>query len=117
MPDSLKWFPGLGDLLKVRGIRKLGVVVPSEYSYSRSDSFDEEVSLESIINDLQVLKLPRSAASLRRQDDKDFPIEKARRTSSVELTLRLVRKKQYSLKKRNKTRLVTTGPAGFSLEG
>ncbi|KAL8888634.1 MAG: hypothetical protein Q9192_006144, partial [Flavoplaca navasiana] len=62
MPDSLKCLPGLGDLLKPY------------------HSINDEVNPEAFIEDLQVLKLPRSAASLRRQDDKDFPPEKARRT-------------------------------------
>ncbi|KAL9011494.1 MAG: hypothetical protein Q9180_009188 [Flavoplaca navasiana] len=80
MPDSLKWLPGLGDLLKVRGIQELDIIVPSALPHSRYYSFNDEMSPESFIKDLQVLKLPRSAASLRRQDEKDFPPEKARRT-------------------------------------
>ncbi|KAL9038459.1 MAG: hypothetical protein Q9180_003123 [Flavoplaca navasiana] len=80
MPESLKRLPGLGNLLKVRGIQELQIIVPSALPYSRYYSFNDEVSPESFIEDLQVLKLPRSAASLRRQDEKDFPPEKARRT-------------------------------------
>ncbi|KAL8840388.1 MAG: hypothetical protein Q9176_003881 [Flavoplaca citrina] len=80
MPESLKRLPGLGDLLKVRGIQELQIIVPLALPYSRYYSFNGEVSPESFIKDLQVLKLPRSAASLRRQDEKDFPPEKAGRT-------------------------------------
>ncbi|KAL8892244.1 MAG: hypothetical protein Q9192_005641 [Flavoplaca navasiana] len=80
MPESLQRLPGLGDLLKVRGIQELQIIVPSALPYSRYYSFNDEVSPESFIKDLQVLKLPRSAASLRRQDEKDFPPGKAKRT-------------------------------------
>ncbi|KAI4269479.1 MAG: hypothetical protein LQ337_007260 [Flavoplaca oasis] len=76
MPDSMKWLPGLGDLLKVRGIQELDIVLPLAFPYPPYHSFIGEAFIE----DLQVLKLPRSAASLRRQDDKDFPPDKARRT-------------------------------------
>ncbi|KAL9638882.1 MAG: hypothetical protein Q9204_001329 [Flavoplaca sp. TL-2023a] len=87
MPESLKRLPGLGDLLKVRGIQELQIIVPSALPYSRYYSINDEVSPESFIKDLQVLKLPRSAASLRRQHEKDFPPEKARRTDFGKLTL------------------------------
>ncbi|KAL8876822.1 MAG: hypothetical protein Q9198_005048 [Flavoplaca austrocitrina] len=80
MPESLKRLPGLGDLLKVHSIQELQIIVPLALPYSRYYSFNGEVSPESFIKDLQVLKLPRSAASLRRQDEKDFPPEKAGRT-------------------------------------
>ena len=80
MPESLKRLPGLGDLLKVRGIQELQIIVPSALPYSRYYSFNGDVSPEFFIKVLQVLKLPRSATSLRRQDEKDFPPEKARRT-------------------------------------
>lgn len=79
-PESLKWLPGLNDLMKVRGIQELKVNLPGALFHPYWESLRNQVSPESFIEDLQVLKHPRSEAMIRRQDKKDFPPEKAKRT-------------------------------------
>ncbi|KAI4249581.1 MAG: hypothetical protein L6R42_008923 [Xanthoria sp. 1 TBL-2021] len=79
--DSLT-LPGFNDLIKIRGIRRLRINRPKietnkdAYWETILDKFD----FESFIEGLQVLKRPRSEAMVRRQDRKDFPPEKAKRT-------------------------------------
>ena len=68
---------GIQGLLDVRGIHKLDVTLP-ELGYRWDDQQRE--AFEQLKNALQVLKLPRSEASMRRQNAKDFPPEKAKRT-------------------------------------
>ncbi|KAL8907067.1 MAG: hypothetical protein Q9171_006014 [Xanthocarpia ochracea] len=68
---------GSQGLLDVRGIHELDVTLP-ELLYIWDDQQRE--ALEEFKKALQVLKLPRSVASMRRQNAKDFPPEKAKRT-------------------------------------
>ncbi|KAI4140645.1 MAG: hypothetical protein L6R39_005708 [Caloplaca ligustica] len=68
---------GANDLLKVRGIEELEIRRCRYYLGTFNEEQDE---WESFVGALQVLRQPRDAASLRRQDAKDFPPEKAKRT-------------------------------------
>ncbi|KAL8924498.1 MAG: hypothetical protein Q9172_002663 [Xanthocarpia lactea] len=68
---------GIRSLLEIRGINELDVTLP-QFFYIWDDQQRE--AFEELKKALQVLKLPRSIASLRRQDAKDFPPEKAKRT-------------------------------------
>ncbi|KAI4122528.1 MAG: hypothetical protein LQ338_005775 [Usnochroma carphineum] len=68
---------GVNDLLKIRDLEELEV----ERYPSFSPLLDERVEgWGPFLEALQVLKQPRDAASLRRQDQKDYPPEKAKRT-------------------------------------
>ncbi|KAI4202900.1 MAG: hypothetical protein LQ350_002271 [Teloschistes chrysophthalmus] len=63
---------GVGELLKVRGIRDLEVKIPHVVD------FREEY--ETFIERLDVLKQPYSVAALRQQDKIDYPPKKAQRS-------------------------------------
>ncbi|KAL9010984.1 MAG: hypothetical protein Q9173_004132 [Seirophora scorigena] len=66
---------GVNDLLKLRGIEELKVENASHYA------MEEFIKgWEPFVGALQVLKQPRNAVTLRRQDKKDYPPEKAKRT-------------------------------------
>ncbi|KAL8959580.1 MAG: hypothetical protein Q9193_003585 [Seirophora villosa] len=66
---------GVNDLLKLRGIEELKVENASHYAME-----DFIKGWEAFVGALQVLKQPRNAVTLRRQDRKDYPPEKAKRT-------------------------------------
>ncbi|KAI4216450.1 MAG: hypothetical protein LQ349_009101 [Xanthoria aureola] len=80
--------PGYNELLKLRGIRSLQILRPVKDDIYRLGSQTYRIILpadtheywEEIIEDLQVLKQPRSEAMVRRQDWKDFPLENTKRT-------------------------------------
>ncbi|KAI4251078.1 MAG: hypothetical protein LQ352_005079 [Teloschistes flavicans] len=63
---------GVGELLKVRGIRDLDLTISSGDHYSKE--------YEELFQKLQVLRQPYSAAALRRQDKIDYPPKKAQRS-------------------------------------
>lgn len=66
---------GVNDLLKLRGIEELKVENASHYAME-----DFIKGWEAFVGALQVLKQPRNAVTLRRQDKKDYPPQKAKRT-------------------------------------
>lgn len=74
----LNW-DGVNDLLKVRGITDLKVR-PLDYACTGQylDKFLK--GWQPFVKTLQVLKQPYSAAALRRQDMKDYPPKRAKRT-------------------------------------
>ncbi|KAL8993694.1 MAG: hypothetical protein Q9169_006158 [Polycauliona sp. 2 TL-2023] len=77
-PDSLKWLPGLKDLRKVRGIENLKInMPPGTFEWDR---FAEVADPQLFIKKLQIVKQPRSRFVIKRQDEKDFPEEKSKRT-------------------------------------
>ncbi|CAO1596975.1 hypothetical protein XANCAGTX0491_000802 [Xanthoria calcicola] len=80
--------PGYNELLKLRGIRSLQIRRPVKAGFYRLGGqpyrtirpADTHAYWEEIIEELQVLKQPRSEAMVRRQDWKDFPLENTKRT-------------------------------------
>ncbi|KAL8861965.1 MAG: hypothetical protein Q9178_001835 [Gyalolechia marmorata] len=68
---------GIQGLLDVRGIRELDVTLPT---FVNIEDDQQREAFERLKKALQVVKLPRSVASMRRQGAKDFPPEKAKRT-------------------------------------
>ncbi|KAL8989966.1 MAG: hypothetical protein Q9169_008239 [Polycauliona sp. 2 TL-2023] len=74
MPDGLRDLPGLRDFLKIRGIQEL------DASRAPNCNYWEHMDPEALIEELQVVKLPKTAAMIGRQDLKDYPPERAKRT-------------------------------------
>ena len=77
--------PGLNELMKIRGIRSLEISRRPNYTtYLVRTRFIGPAEIDEywgkVIDDLQVLKQPRSEAMVRRQDWKDFPMENTKRT-------------------------------------
>ncbi|KAL8714988.1 MAG: hypothetical protein Q9225_006449 [Loekoesia sp. 1 TL-2023] len=74
----LNW-DGVNDLLKVRGITDLKV---TPFDYKCKGQFPDQFvkGWEPFVERLQILKQPYSAAELRRQDMKDYPPKRAKRT-------------------------------------
>ncbi|KAL8669760.1 MAG: hypothetical protein Q9168_005665 [Polycauliona sp. 1 TL-2023] len=79
-PHAIRRLPGLSDLLKLRGIREVEVVEPANLHPIYFAALRRRVDPDALTQQLQVLKRPKSAAMVRRQDDKDYPPEKAKRT-------------------------------------
>ncbi|KAL8731778.1 MAG: hypothetical protein Q9166_003225 [cf. Caloplaca sp. 2 TL-2023] len=90
---------GVRDLLKVRGIQVLKVYKEDTYRVGIWDRFSKE--WEEFVEALEVLKQPYSKAALSRQDKKDYPPEKAKRT--VFGRANVVTRSEKSLISSNKT--------------
>ncbi|KAL8851890.1 MAG: hypothetical protein Q9221_003213 [Calogaya cf. arnoldii] len=73
-------FPGFNDLIKLRGIQRLQVNPPKGYLTGTVHWRAVMEDIDSIKNDLQVIKQPKSEAMIRRQQKREFPTEKAKRT-------------------------------------
>ncbi|KAL8750671.1 MAG: hypothetical protein Q9199_006918 [Rusavskia elegans] len=69
---------GLKDLLQIRGIQTLKLKKPRLSEYFSWEAYCME--WQELLEALQVLKQPYSEAAIRRQDKKDYPPEKAKRT-------------------------------------
>ena len=90
-PFKLGKLHGLQGLLKIRGIKELDVIMEMAFTSNWSGVADQ---IDDFRESLQVLKLPRPAAQLLRQEKKDYPEKLGRRTvfGQANVTTRMEKK-------------------------